>query len=63
MTKWSHLALPSLALLAAGLASGGCSPTSTENHNPPPVNQAPPPGNPGRRLGPTPVPRRDSNQS
>ena len=31
MTKWSHLILPSLALLAASLASGGCSPTPTDN--------------------------------
>ncbi len=47
MTKWSHLALPSLAVLAVAIASGGCSPASTENNGPPPVITAPPPGGPG----------------
>ena len=51
MPKWSHLALPSLALLAAVLASGGCSPSSTENHNPPPVFTVPPPGGSGMPPG------------
>jgi hypothetical protein len=44
MMKWSHLALPSLALLAAAVAFTGCSPTAT------PPNPAPAP-NPGPAAG------------
>ena len=44
MMKCSHIALPSLALLAAAVVFTGCSPTPAPNTTPPPKMTLPGPG-------------------